>query len=281
MAAGRTLIGPHRADLAAVYVDKDAPARQCSTGEQKALLISLVLANARGLKTETGAAPLILLDEVAAHLDAARRAALFDEICALEAGLDDRHGAGTFRRAWGPGAACRRAGGAGRVRGRRPVTLTATQLGLYATALFVLFLTPGPVWLATAARALAHGWVAAVPLVLGVALGDALWSVTAALGLAWIVGSYGWVMDVLKWVAVAVFALMGVLLIRHADKTISADSALIRPGAMAGFLAGIAAILANPKAILFYMGMLPGFFDLTRVTALDIAAIAAISTSCR
>jgi threonine/homoserine/homoserine lactone efflux protein len=158
------------------------------------------------------------------------------------------------------------------------VTLTATQLGLYATALFVLFLTPGPVWLATAARALAHGWVAAVPLVLGVALGDALWSVTAALGLAWIVGSYGWVMDVLKWVAVAVFALMGVLLIRHADKTISADSALIRPGAMAGFLAGIAAILANPKAILFYMGMLPGFFDLTRVTALDIAAIAAIST---
>jgi threonine/homoserine/homoserine lactone efflux protein len=143
------------------------------------------------------------------------------------------------------------------------VTLTATQLGLYATALFVLFLTPGPVWLATAARALAHGWVAAVPLVLGVALGDALWSVTAALGLAWIVGSYGWVMDVLKWVAVAVFALMGVLLIRHADKTISADSALIRPGAMAGFLAGIAAILANPKAILFYMGMLPGFFENT------------------
>jgi threonine/homoserine/homoserine lactone efflux protein len=157
------------------------------------------------------------------------------------------------------------------------MTLTAAQLGLYATALFVLFLTPGPVWLATAARALAHGWVAAVPLVLGVALGDALWSVTAALGLAWIVGTYGWVMDVLKWVAVAVFALMGWLLIRNADKTISADSALIRPGAMAGFLAGLAAILANPKAILFYMGMLPGFFDLTRVTALDIAAIASIS----
>jgi DNA replication and repair protein RecF len=85
MAAGRTLTGPHRADLGAVYVEKDAPARLCSTGEQKALLISLVLANARGLRAETGAAPLILLDEVAAHLDAARRAALFDEICALEA----------------------------------------------------------------------------------------------------------------------------------------------------------------------------------------------------
>jgi threonine/homoserine/homoserine lactone efflux protein len=157
------------------------------------------------------------------------------------------------------------------------MTLTAAQLGLYATALFVLFLTPGPVWLATAARALAHGWVAAVPLVIGVALGDALWSVAAALGLAWIVGTYAWVMDVLKWVAVAVFALMGWLLIRNADKTISADSALVRPGAMAGFLAGLAAILANPKAVLFYMGMLPGFFDLTRVTPLDIAAIASIS----
>lgn len=157
------------------------------------------------------------------------------------------------------------------------MTLTAAQLGLYAAALFVLFLTPGPVWLATAARALAHGWVAALPLVAGVALGDTLWSVTAALGLAWIVGTYAWVMDALKWVAVAAFALMGLLLIRHADKAISADSALIRPGALAGFLAGLAAILANPKAILFYMGMLPGFFDLTRVTALDIAAIAAIS----
>jgi DNA replication and repair protein RecF len=85
MAAGRTLVGPHRADLAATYVDKEMPAAQCSTGEQKALLISLVLANARALKAETGAAPLVLLDEVAAHLDAGRRAALFDEICALGA----------------------------------------------------------------------------------------------------------------------------------------------------------------------------------------------------
>lgn len=85
MAAGRTLIGPHRTDLCAVYAEKDMPAGQCSTGEQKALLISLVLANARALKADMGAAPLVLLDEVAAHLDAARRAALFDEICALGA----------------------------------------------------------------------------------------------------------------------------------------------------------------------------------------------------
>jgi len=80
LAAGRTLVGPHRSDIDARYASKQMPAAQCSTGEQKALLISLVLANARALKSETGQAPVLLLDEVAAHLDAGRRAALFDEI---------------------------------------------------------------------------------------------------------------------------------------------------------------------------------------------------------
>lgn len=85
MAAGRTLSGPHRADLQGSYADKGIPADQCSTGEQKALLISLILANGRALAAETGAAPILLLDEVAAHLDTQRRAALYDEICALGA----------------------------------------------------------------------------------------------------------------------------------------------------------------------------------------------------
>lgn len=102
LAAGRTLLGPHRADLAGVYAAKGVPADQSSTGEQKALLLSLVLANARALKADLGAAPLLLLDEVAAHLDAGRRAALYDEIVALgaqawmtgtEAGLFDSLGA--------------------------------------------------------------------------------------------------------------------------------------------------------------------------------------------
>ncbi len=83
MAAGRTLAGPHRADLAAVYRAKGVDAAQCSTGEQKALLISLILSNARALAQGLGATPVLLLDEVAAHLDAGRRAALYDEICAL------------------------------------------------------------------------------------------------------------------------------------------------------------------------------------------------------
>ncbi|RAP41650.1 DNA replication/repair protein RecF [Rhodovulum viride] len=85
MAAGRTLAGPHRADLEAIFTAKGVAARHCSTGEQKALLIALILANARALAQDFGAPPLLLLDEVAAHLDAGRRAALFDEICALGA----------------------------------------------------------------------------------------------------------------------------------------------------------------------------------------------------
>ena len=84
-AAGRSLIGPHRADLAAVYRTKEMPAKSCSTGEQKALLVSIVLAAARAARLEFGVAPLLLLDEVAAHFDADRRAALYDAILALRA----------------------------------------------------------------------------------------------------------------------------------------------------------------------------------------------------
>jgi DNA replication and repair protein RecF len=83
--AGRTLIGPHRADLFGAYAAKDIAARDCSTGEQKALLVSLILANARALARDFGAPPLLLLDEIAAHLDANRRAALYEEIVALGA----------------------------------------------------------------------------------------------------------------------------------------------------------------------------------------------------
>lgn len=84
-AAGRTGVGPHRSDLAVRHVAKDMPAELCSTGEQKALLIALVLAHARLQAAERGVAPLLLLDEIAAHLDAGKRGALFEEILTLGA----------------------------------------------------------------------------------------------------------------------------------------------------------------------------------------------------
>ena len=84
-AAGRTALGPHRDDLGAVYAAKGVEARLCSTGEQKALLIGVVLANAWAVAADFGAPPLLLLDEVAAHLDADRRAALYAAIAGLGA----------------------------------------------------------------------------------------------------------------------------------------------------------------------------------------------------
>ena len=82
--AGRALTGPHRGDLSVIHAEKDRAAGECSTGEQKALILNLVLAqSARLARAEGQPAPILLLDEVAAHLDARRRAALFDEIEAL------------------------------------------------------------------------------------------------------------------------------------------------------------------------------------------------------
>ncbi|MBV9066983.1 MAG: DNA replication/repair protein RecF [Methylobacteriaceae bacterium] len=82
-AAGRTLAGPHTSDLAVRHRPKGLEARQCSTGEQKALLTGLVLAHARLVAVSSGIAPLVLLDEIAAHFDPIRRAALYDELAAL------------------------------------------------------------------------------------------------------------------------------------------------------------------------------------------------------
>jgi len=83
--AGRTQLGAHRADLLVTHLENGLPAALCSTGEQKALLVAVVLADARLQTVHRGGAPVMLLDEVVAHLDAARRAALFDEILDLGA----------------------------------------------------------------------------------------------------------------------------------------------------------------------------------------------------
>jgi threonine/homoserine/homoserine lactone efflux protein len=157
------------------------------------------------------------------------------------------------------------------------MTVTLWELWLYALGMAALWAVPGPVWVALTARALAFGMRGAWPLAIGVALGDLIWPFAAIFGLSWVLSVYGDFLSTLRWVAAAVFLIMGVLLIRKPAAPIDADSRLTRPGAWAGFAVGVAAVVGNPKAILFYMGVLPGFFDLSRVTAPDIAAILAIS----
>lgn len=83
--AGITSCGPHRSDLAVRHLDLDLPAAEGSTGQQKAVLVSIALAHARLVAMSRGRPPLLLLDEISAHLDAERRTALFDEVVALGA----------------------------------------------------------------------------------------------------------------------------------------------------------------------------------------------------
>lgn len=157
------------------------------------------------------------------------------------------------------------------------MTITVQQLGLYALAMLGLWVVPGPVWVALTARALSGGMAGAWPLAVGVALGDLIWPFCAIMGLAWVLSVYGDLLGLMRWIAAAVFVAMGILLIRKPPVRPGTDSRLTRPGLWAGFSVGVAAVIGNPKAILFYMGFLPGFFDLGRVGGADIAAILAVS----
>ena len=157
------------------------------------------------------------------------------------------------------------------------MTVSFHELLLYALGMAGLWAVPGPVWVALIARALSGGFGAAWPLAIGVALGDLVWPLAAILGLSWIETTYGDFLQILRWVAAAIFLVMGVMLIRKPAATLNADSRLTRPGLWAGFSVGVAAVIGNPKAILFYMGALPGFFTLETLTAPDIVAIIALS----
>ena len=157
------------------------------------------------------------------------------------------------------------------------MTATFFNLALYAGGIFILFLTPGPVWMALVARTLSGGFGSAWPLALGVVIGDILWPIIAILGLSWVAMQYDGLLDLLKYVATLIFFILGFSLISNPDRAVNSDNRLTRPGQLAGFIAGVAIILSNPKAILFYIGVLPGFFDLSRVTLLDIVAICTIS----
>ncbi|NEY91117.1 LysE family translocator [Tabrizicola oligotrophica] len=157
------------------------------------------------------------------------------------------------------------------------MTISWYELGIYALGMVGLWAVPGPVWVALMARALSGGFAAAWPLAVGVALGDLVWPLLAILGLSWVESTYGDFLSVLRWVAAVIFLIMGYMLIRKSGKLGDADSRLTRPGLWAGFSVGLAAVIGNPKAILFYMGALPGFFTLGSLTSVDIGLIIGVS----
>ena len=116
------------------------------------------------------------------------------------------------------------------------MTASIFDLALYAGGIFVLFLTPGPVWMAIVARTLSGGIGSAWPLALGVVVGDILWPILAILGVSWVATQYDGFLDVLKYAATLIFFALGISLIRNADQSISGDNRLTRPGQWAGSL---------------------------------------------
>lgn len=158
------------------------------------------------------------------------------------------------------------------------MTISLEELGLYMGSVWVLWAIPGPVWLVLLARTLAYGFRGAWPIAVAVALGDIIWPLCAIFGLAWISSLYGNFLEVMRWVAAVVFIFMGGMLLRRDGKAMQVGKATSSPSLWAGFSVGTAAILGNPKAILFYMGILPGFFDVSRLNGIDIVIIVMTSS---
>ena len=155
--------------------------------------------------------------------------------------------------------------------------LSLSEIGLYCFALLLLFITPGPVWVALIARSLKSGFAGTWPLTLGVALGDICWPALALLSLGQIVSLHGDIIFWLRYIAVAVFVGMGIGLYLAPVQPLQAESKLTKEGVLARFLAGLMVIIGNPKAMLFYIGILPGFFDVSHLQIGDIILIALIS----
>ena len=159
------------------------------------------------------------------------------------------------------------------------MTLTAASLLAYSGALALLVATPGPVVAALIARAATGGVRAAVPLAAGVAVGDVLWPLLAMLGIGVAAGIWADALTLLRFLGAAILVWMGLGMIRQAEAAALRATAggLARESGWAGFSAGLLVIAGNPKAILFYLGVLPGFFPMARLTVADIVVICLVS----
>lgn len=160
------------------------------------------------------------------------------------------------------------------------LTVTGTQIAAYAVALGALAMTPGPVVAALIARAATGGVAAAVPLAAGVAVGDVLWPLIAMLGVGVMATVWSGFLVALRLVGAAILIWMGIDLIRKSQAAAArAAAGGVPERRLAGFTAGLTIIAGNPKAILFYLGILPGFFDFRTLTVADIVVICAVSAA--
>ena len=159
------------------------------------------------------------------------------------------------------------------------MTIDSNQIFLYFSALVILFLTPGPVWVALIARTVSGGAKSSISLALGVSLGDMLWPFVVYFSLSLLISLYSDILLIFRYVASFVLILMGLQIIYLRNKTVSEDHRLTKSGFIAGFYAGFIAVTANPKASLFYMTLLPGFFNFELIGIIDVCLISLLSFS--
>ena len=145
----------------------------------------------------------------------------------------------------------------------------------FALACFIVMATPGPGVMATIGRGMAHGFWQTWYFTFGIALGDLIYLFGAIFGLATLATHFETAFTVIRWIGAVYLIYIGL----RAWKAAPADPTKIRIGSpkpIAGFLSGLFLTLGNPKAILFYLGFLPAFFNLKDLTAVDIGIIASI-----
>jgi len=159
------------------------------------------------------------------------------------------------------------------------LTIDTDQILLYFFALIILFLTPGPVWVALIARTVSGGAKSSISLALGVSLGDMLWPFVVYLSLGLLISVYSDILLILRYLASFVLVLMGLQIIYARNKVLSEDHRLTKSGFIAGFYAGFIAVTANPKASLFYITLLPGFFNFELIELVDVCLISLLSFS--
>ena len=157
------------------------------------------------------------------------------------------------------------------------MTITSAQLLLYFGALIILFLTPGPVWIAIIARTVSGGIKSGFSLVLGVSLGDLLWPIAVYFGLGLLISLYSDILILIRYSASIILVIMGIQTILASRKDIKANRKLTKTGFFAGFSAGFIAVTANPKATLFYLTLLPSFFNFSEIGLTDIVIISGTS----
>jgi threonine/homoserine/homoserine lactone efflux protein len=154
------------------------------------------------------------------------------------------------------------------------MTVTLEQLALFAVAFAAVIATPGPMAAAISARAMTFGFASGAAMAFGSVVGDLFFSLTAMFGLAALSTWFDAALPVLKWIGAAWLILLGLKLIF--GPTPCAAAVPPRDSPARAFLAAAAVGLGNPKAALFYLAVFPGFFDVTRLTGADAAAILSV-----